>query len=165
MAQFAGEPQLSTTLEGISTLVPPTLALTPSIPLVTPGFHPLVSGTPLHLARLGQAYAPPDPVIEATLVTTTRIPETVPIGTDPQGYIIYGTSSATATSTVGSLLPGQFVSLPLGSGPSPTLHLSIPIDRPLDVRYQHLMKLAQLFWGMALSIRPSVDPVAPEVPL
>ena len=83
MAQFASEPQLSAAPEGTSTLVPLTLVLTLSVPLVTPGFHPLVSRTPLHLTELGQAYAPPDLVTEATFLTTTRIPETVPIATDP----------------------------------------------------------------------------------
>ena len=46
MAQFAGEPLISVALEGISASVPLTFALTPSVPLVTPGFYPLVPGTP-----------------------------------------------------------------------------------------------------------------------
>ena len=164
MAQFVGEPQLSAALEGTSTSVPPTLILTPSVPLVTLGFHPLVFGTPLHLASLGQAYAPPDPVTEATLVTTTRILEAVLTTTDPQGYIIYGTSSVAATSSVGSLPFGQSVSLPLRSDPSPALHFSIPTDGPPEVQYQCLMELAQVFQGMALFARPPLAPFAFEVP-
>ena len=50
MAQFAGEPLISVALEGISTSVPLTLASTPSVPLVAPGFHPLVLGAPQHAA-------------------------------------------------------------------------------------------------------------------
>ena len=82
MAQRTVEPLLSD-LVGISTSVPPTLVLTPSMPLETLGFRSLVSGAPLHPAGPGQAYAPPDPVIEPTLVTTARILETVPTATDP----------------------------------------------------------------------------------
>ena len=102
MAQFTSKPQLSVALEGTSTSVPPTLVLTPFVPLVTPGFHPLVFGTPLHLAGLGQAYAPPDPVTKATLVTTTRIPETVPTATDLQGYVTFYTPPTAVTSAIGS---------------------------------------------------------------
>ena len=105
------------------------------MPLVTPGFHPLVSGTLLHLARHGQAYAPPDPITEATLVTTTRIPETVPTATDPQGYVTFDTPSAAATSAIGSQPFGQSMSLPLGSGPPLALHFSIHTDGPIEVQY------------------------------
>ena len=165
MALFAGEPQLSTAAEGTSTLVPPTLALTPSVPLVTLGFHPLVPGTPLHSVGHWQTYVHSDPVTEFILMTTTRVPETAPLTPLSQGYVIYDTYSAAATSTVGSLPLGQSVSLPLGSGPLPTLHFSIPTDEPPDVQYQHMMELAQAFQGMALSTRPPVVPVALEVPL
>ena len=89
MAQFAGESQFSIASEGISTSVPPTLSLTPSVPLVTPGFHPMVLGTPLHFAGHWQTYAPPDPVTESILMTTTHVPEIEPTAIDPQGYVIY----------------------------------------------------------------------------
>ena len=142
MAQRAVEPLLTVVTEGISTLVSPTHVLTPSVPLVTSEFHPLVFGAPLHPAGLGQAYAPLDPIIEATLVTTTRIPETVSTATDPQGYIIYGTNSAATTSSIGSLPFGQSMSLPIGYDPSPAFHFSIPTDGPPEMQYQRLMELA-----------------------
>ena len=44
MAQFASEPLLTLALEVVTASVPPTLASTPSVPLVTPGFHLMVSG-------------------------------------------------------------------------------------------------------------------------
>ena len=90
-------------------------------------------------------------------MTTTCIPETVPTATDPQGHIIYGTGPAVATTSLGSLPLGQSVSSPLGSGPLPALHLSIPTDGPPEVRYQRLMELTQVFQGMTLSTRPSVS--------
>ena len=142
MAQFAGESQLSTAPEGTTTSVPPTLTLTLSVPIVTLGFHPLVPGTPLHSAGHWQTYAPPDPITESILMTTTHVSETAPLTLLSQGYVIYDTYSTTATSTVRSLPPGMSVSLPLGSGPSPTLHFSTPTNEPPDVQYQHLMELA-----------------------
>ena len=165
MAQFTGEPQLFATPEGTSTSVPLTFTLTPSVPLVTPGFHPLVFGTPLHSAGHWHTYAPLDPITESILVTTTRIPETLLTASSPQGSVTFDTLSTAATSAVGSLPSGQSVSLPLGFGPSPTLHLSIPTNGPPDVQYQHLMELAQVFRGMALSVRPSLVPTALEVPV
>ena len=78
-------------------------------------------------------------------MTTTRIPETIPTATDPQGYIIYGTGPTAVTSSVGSLPLRQSVSSPLGSSPLPAMHFSIPTDRPPEVQYQHLMELAQVF--------------------
>ena len=132
MAQFAGEPLISIASEGISTSVPPTLASTPSVPLVTPGFHPLGPGAPQHAAAHWQTYAPPDPVTEPILMTPTRAPK-APLTPPCQGYVALNIPSATATFAVGSLSPGQSMSLPLGSGPLPALHLSIPTDRSPDV--------------------------------
>ena len=59
-----------------------------------------------------------------------------------QGYVTFDTLPTAATSAIGSLPSGQSVSLPLGSSPSPTLHLNVPIDKPPDVQYRHLMELA-----------------------
>ena len=75
MAQFAVEPLISVAPEGISTSVPPTLASTPSVPLVTLGFHPLVPGAPQYAAGHWQTYAPLDLITESILMTTTRAPE------------------------------------------------------------------------------------------
>ena len=72
MAQFASEPLISVVSEGIPTLVPSTLASIPSVPLLTPGFHPLVPRTLLHSMGHGQTYAPPDLVTESILMTTTH---------------------------------------------------------------------------------------------
>ena len=57
------------------------------------------------------------------------------------------------------------MSLPLGSSLLPSLHVSIPTNGPPEVRYRHLMEIAQAFQGMALSVHPSLTPSAPEVPL
>ena len=130
MAQRTIEPLLTAVTEGVSTSVSPTLVSTPSVSLATLGFPPFVSGGPLRPAGPGQVYAPPDPVIKATLVTSTRILKTVPTASDPKGHIIYDTSPAVATISVRSLPLGQSVSSPLGSGPPPVLHLSIPTDGP-----------------------------------
>ena len=141
MAQFADEPLISIAPEEISTSVPPTLALTPYVPLVTPGFHPLVPGTPQHAVGLWQTYASPDPVTESILMTTTRTPE-APLTPLSNGYVTFDNPSTAVTFAVGSLSPRQSVSLPFGSNPLPTLHLSIPTDGSPDVQYQHLMETA-----------------------
>ena len=52
----------------------------------------------------------------------------------------------------------------LASGPSLTLHFSLPTDKTPDVQFQHLLELGQTLQGMALFIRPSVVPATPEVP-
>ena len=75
MAQFAGEPLIFVALEGIFTSVPPTLTSTPSVSLVTSGFHPLVPETPQHVAGHWQIYTPLDLVTESILMTATRAPE------------------------------------------------------------------------------------------
>ena len=75
MAQFASEPLIYLASEGISTSVPPTPASTPSMPLVTLGFHPVVSGAPQYAAGHWQTCAPPDPVTEPVLMTTPHAPE------------------------------------------------------------------------------------------
>ena len=165
MAQRAGEPQPSTALEGISTSVPPTLTLTPFVPLSTLVSHPLVHGVPLYSVGHWQTFPTPDPVIESFLVTTNRALETLLMASSPQGFVTFDTVSAAVTSAIGSLPFGQSVSLPLASGPSPTLHLSIPTNGSADVQYQHLMELAQALQGMALSVHPSVIPTALEFPL
>ena len=67
------------------------------------------------------------------------------------------------TLAVGLQSPGQTV--PFGSGPLPTLHLSIPTDGTPDEQYQHMMETAQRLQGMALSVCPSFILAAPEVPL
>ena len=141
MDQCAIEPLLTTVAKVVSTPVPPTLVLTPSMPLTTPGF-PLVSGPPLLPVGPGQVYAPPDLVIEATLVTSTHIPETVPTSFDSQGHIIYGTGPTAMTPAIGSQPLGQFESPPLGSGSPLVLHFSIPTDRAPEAQYQRLMELA-----------------------
>ena len=101
-----------------------------------------MSGPPLLPVGPGQVYVPPDPVIEATLVTSTCIPEIVPTAFDPQGYVIYSTGPAAATPAIGSQPLGQFVSPPLGPGSLPVLHFSIPTDGALEAQYQCLMELA-----------------------
>ena len=83
MAQFASEPLISVASEGISASVPPTLASTPSVPLVTPGFHPMVSRAPQYAVAHWQTYAPPNPIAESILMTATRIPE-VPLTPYPK---------------------------------------------------------------------------------
>ena len=100
MALFAGEPQNPIASEGISASVPPTLASTASVPLVTAGFRPLVSGTPQFATGHWQTYAPPDPVAESILMTATRVPE-APLTPLSQSYVPLNTSSAAATLTVG----------------------------------------------------------------
>ena len=141
MNQRAVEPLLTTVTEGVSTSTPLTLILTPSVSLATLGFPPFVSGGPLRLVGLGQVYAPLDLIIEATLMTSTCILETVPTASDPQGHIIYGTGPAMATIFVGSHPFGQSMSPPLGSGPSPILQFSIPTDGAPEAQYQCLMEL------------------------
>ena len=84
MAQHTLEPLLTlVVLEGVSTSVPPTPILTPSVPLTTPRFPPSTSGGPLRTVGSGQVYAPLDPVTEATLVTATRISETILTPSNP----------------------------------------------------------------------------------
>ena len=83
MAQFASEPLISVASKGISTLVPPTLASTPFVPLVTPGFHPLVSGAPQYAMGHWQTYAPLDPVTESILMTATCVLE-APLTPNPR---------------------------------------------------------------------------------
>ena len=75
MAQFASEPLLTLASEVVTAPVPPTLASTSSMPLVTPGFHPMVSEAPQLAAGHWQTYAPPDLVIESILMTAPRAPE------------------------------------------------------------------------------------------
>ena len=72
MAQFASEPLLTLASKVVIASVPPTLASTPSVPLVTPGFHPMVSAAPQHAAGHWQTYAPPDLVTESILMTPPR---------------------------------------------------------------------------------------------
>ena len=95
----------------------------------------------------------------------TRILETLLTVSPSQNFVTFDTLSAAVTSVIGSLPSRQSVSLPLASGPSPTLHLSIPTDGTPNVQYQRLMELAKALQGMPLSVRPSVIPAAPEVPL
>ena len=60
-----------------------------------------------------------------------------------QGYITIDIpSTAAATLTVGPVPPGQSVSVPLASQPSPALHFSVPADGTPEAQYQHLMELA-----------------------
>ena len=86
-------------------------------------------------------------------MTATCAPE-APLTPLSQGYVTFDTPFAAATLAIGSLPSEQFVSLPLGSDPSPALHFSIPTNGPPDVQYQRLKELAQVFHGMALSARP-----------
>ena len=67
-------------------------------------------------------------------MTATRASE-APLTLLSQGYVALDTPSAATTFAVGSLSPGQSVSLPFGSGPLPALHLSIPTDGTPDVQY------------------------------
>ena len=67
------------------------------------------------------------------------------------------------TLAIGFQSSGQ--SVPLGSGPPSTLHLSIPTDGTPDEQYQHLMEIAQRLQGMALSVRPSFILAGPKVPV
>ena len=74
-------------------------------------------------------------------MTAIRAPK-VPLTPLSQGYVPLNAPSAAATFAVGSLSPGQSVSLPFGSGPPSVLHFSIPNDGSPDVQYQHLMETA-----------------------
>ena len=80
-----------------------------------------------------QSLATPNLVIESILVTTTRAPETLLTASSPQGYVTFDTLSAAMTFAIGSLPSGQFVSLPLAFGLSPTLHFRIPTDGTPDM--------------------------------
>ena len=97
-------------------------------------------------------------------MTATRAPGfqfTAPL---TQGFDTFGIHSTESSSIVGSLPLGQSVSQPLlASGPSPVLHFSLPTDGTPDKQYQHMMEMAQTLQGMALSIRPPVFPITPEV--
>ena len=116
-------------------MVPPTLALAPSV-LVPP---PLVQVPPLY--SVGWWQTPLDPVIESILVSATRIPEG-PLTPLSQGYVAFDTHPAAATSTLGPLPPGQSVSWPLDSGPPPVLHFSVPTNGSPQAQYQQLMEAA-----------------------
>ena len=99
-------------------------------------------GTPHYAAGQWQTYAPPNPVTKSILMTATCALE-APLTPLSQGYVALDTSSAMATFAVGSLSPGQSLSLPFGSGPPSSLHLNIPNDGSPDVQYQHLMETTQ----------------------
>ena len=77
MAQRVGEPQPSVAPEGISTLIPSTLTLTPSVPLSAPVSHPLLHGASLFFVGHWQTFASLEPVTESVSVTATRVPETL----------------------------------------------------------------------------------------
>ena len=107
----------------------------------------------------------PELVTDSVTVTATRAPEAPMTPSPSQGYVTFDTPSVVVTSTVGSLPSRQSMSLPLRSGPSLTLPLIVPTNGAPDVQYRHLMEFAQVFQGMTLSVRPSLVPFAPEVPL
>ena len=97
-------------------------------------------------------------------MTTTRAPNFQFTAHLTQGFDTFGTHSVESSSVVGSFPFGQSVSQPLlASDPSPVLHFSLPIDGTPDEQYQNMMEMAQTLQGMALSIRPPVFPVTPEV--
>ena len=131
MAEHAGEPQPSISLEGISTLVPPTLTLTATVPLLVPVSHPLVHGMPLFSVGHWQTFAPLEPAIESVLVTAAHTPETLLTASSPQGYATFDTLSAAATSAIGSLPSGQPVSLPWHLVPHRPCTSAFPLTGPL----------------------------------
>ena len=140
MAQHTIEPLLTpVVLEGISSLTPPTLVSTPLVPLVTPGFPPPSPRVPQHPTGHWQTHATPDSDTDPILVTYAHAPD-APLSSLSQGYVSLNSSSAVATLAIGLQSSGQ--SVPLGSGPPLTLHLSIPIDGTPDEQYQHLMEIA-----------------------
>ena len=140
MDQCTIEPLLTPVVpEGISASAPPTLVSTPLVPSVTLGFPPLSPRAPQHPAGHWQTHATPDPVTDPILVTYAHAPE-APLTSLSQGYVPLNTSSAAATLAVKLQSLGQ--SVPLGSGPPPTLHLSIPTNGTLEEQYQHLMETA-----------------------
>ena len=116
----------------------------------------MVSGAPQLVAGHWQTHAPPDPFTEPISMTAPRALE-VPLTPLSQGYVVTDIPSVAVTFAIGSR--------PFESGPPPVLRLSIPIDGSPDAQYQHLMETAQTLQGMALSVRPSCIPTAPEVPL
>ena len=117
-------------------MVPLSLTMTSVIPSSPQAYQfkahggsiPLISGCWQTLADL-------EHVTESVSVTATHVPETLLTAPSSQGFVTFGTLSPAATSAIGSLPSGQSVSMPLGSGPSLTLHLSIPTDRPPNVQY------------------------------
>ena len=123
---------------------------------------PLVQVPPLY--SVGQWQTPRDLVVESILVSAIRVPE-VPLTPLSQGYVAFDTHPAAVTSAIGPPPPGQSVSRPLDSGPPPILQLSIPTYGFPEAQYQQLMEAAQRLQGMAISLRPSFTPTAPEVPL
>ena len=103
-------------------MVPPTLALAPSV-LVPP------------LYSVGQWQTLPDPVAESILVSATCVPE-APLTPLSQCYFTFDTHPTTATSALGPPPPGQFVSQLLDSGPPSVLHFSVPTNGSLEAQYQ-----------------------------
>ena len=94
-------------------------------------------------------------------MTTTRVPE-VPLTPPSQGYVTFDApSTAAATLAIGLQPSGQ--SVPLGSGPPPALHFSVPTKGTLEEQYQHLMETTQRLQGMALSVCPSSIPTGLEI--
>ena len=83
MAQRTGEPQPFVASEGISASVPPTLTLTPTMPLSAPISHSLVCEAPLFSVGHWQTFTPPKLVTESILVTATRGPETLLTASSP----------------------------------------------------------------------------------
>ena len=163
MAQCTIKPLLTPVVpEGISASAPLTLVSTPLVPLVTPRFPPLSPRAPQHPTGHWQTPATSNPITDPILVTYARVPEP-PVTLLSQGYIPLNSCSAAATLAIGLQSFGQ--SDPLGSGPSPTLHLSIPTDGTPEEQYQYLMETALRLQGMALSVRPSFILAGPGVPV
>ena len=164
MAQRVGEPSLSVALEETPLSTPLSFAVTSAVPTfqtfqsqLLGNFFPLISGH-------RPSFAGPEPTTEAVSMTTARtlgFQFPAPVA---QGSNILGTHSDESSSAVGSLPIGQSVSQPpVVSDSSPILHFSLPTDGTPDEQYQCMMKMAQALQGMALSVRPSVFPVAPEI--
>ena len=106
MAQRAGEPQLSVALEAISTTVPPTLTLTPTMPLSVLVSLPLVHGAPLYSVVHWQTFALLGPITEFVSMTATRVPEILLTASPSQAFVIFDTLFVAATSVIGSLPSG-----------------------------------------------------------
>ena len=127
MAQSAGELRFSIDSEGFTTWVPPTFTSTHSVSLVTPGFHPQVSGAPQLAAGHWQTCAPPDPVTEPILMIARRAPE-APLTPSSQGYVTLDIPSTAVTFAISSR--------PLESAPRPILQLIIPTHGSPEVRWR-----------------------------
>ena len=156
MAQFVGGLHFTADSEGFTTWVPPDFTCIRFVPSVTPRFHPQASRVLPSAAGLWQTCATLDPVVESVSMTAPCVPE-APLTPSSGGYVVPDIPSTATTFALGSQS--------LESASRPVLQFSVPTHGSPEARYRHLMDLAHTLQGIALSVRPSCIPVAPEVPL